>query len=283
MVQRRSLSHRLSRRAALSAIGGLCLGATLAPAAAALARDPAPTRQRDDRPISSRVLLFSKTVEYHHDSIPEAIAALTARGPEHSFRVESTEDASVFADATLAGYLAVVFLMTTGDVLDDDQQAAFERYIQAGGGYVGIHSASDTEYNWPWYGGLVGAYFKHHPDIQNAVIQFEDQSHPAMVGVPDRWSRTDEWYDFQTNPREQVNVLARLDESTYSGGEMGDDHPIAWYHAFDGGRAFYTAGGHTSASYREPVFLQHLLGGISYAAGLAPAAILPLDGAAAQA
>ncbi len=249
----------------------------------ALGFDPTSSRQRDDRPISSRVLLFSKTAAYRHDSIPEAIAALTARGPEHGFRVEAAEDASVFADATLGQYLAVVFLMTTGDILDADQQAAFERYIQAGGGYVGVHSASDTEYDWPWYGGLVGAYFMHHPDIQKAIVQVEDHSHPAMAGVPDRWARTDEWYDFRANPRGQVNVLARLDESTYSGGEMGEDHPIAWYHAYDGGRAFYTAGGHTPESYREPVFLQHLLGGMRYAAGLASASKLPFDGSAAQA
>jgi type 1 glutamine amidotransferase len=260
------LAHRLTRRAALTAAGrlclgaasGLCAGAIIAPAATALAFQS----------VAGRVLLFSKTAEYRHDSIPDAIAALTTLGAEYGLTADATEDASIFADALLTPYQAVVFLMTTGNVLDDEQQAAFERYIRAGGGYVGVHSASDTEYDWPWYGGLVGAYFKHHPDVQPATVRVEDHAHPATVGLPDRWARTDEWYDFRVNPRGAVTVLASLDESTYRGGEMGADHPIAWYHAFDGGRAFYTAGGHTRESYADRLFLQHLLGGISYAAGL---------------
>jgi type 1 glutamine amidotransferase len=199
------------------------------------------------------------------------VAALTALGAEHGFAADATEDAAVFDDAALAPYRAVVFLLTTGDVLGDAQQAAFERYIRAGRGYVGIHSACDTEYGWPWYGALVGAYFKRHPDgVHSATVRIEDASHPSTEGLPEAWDRTDEWYDFRTNPRDTVQVLARLDESTYAGGGMGADHPIAWAHPFDGGRAWYTAGGHTSESYREPLFLRHLLGGIHYAAGLAP-------------
>jgi cytochrome c len=213
-----------------------------------------------------RILLFSKTTGFRHESIPDAIAALEELGARHGFAVDTTEDAATFTDERLGRYRAVVFLMTTGDVLDDAQQAAFERYIRAGNGYVGVHSASDTEYAWPWYGELVGAYFSNHPAIQQARIQIEDSAHPSTAGLPNPWTRTDEWYSFRTNPRARVHVLATLDESTYQGGTMGIDHPFAWYHDYDGGRAWYTAGGHTSASYAEPEFLQHLLGGLLYAA-----------------
>jgi cytochrome c len=216
---------------------------------------------------SYRICAFTKTTQYRHDSIPDAVTALQALGAEHGFAVDHTEDASIFADLRLASYRAVAFLLTTGEILDPAQQAAFERYIRAGGGYIGIHSACDTEYDWPWYGRLVGAYFSRHPEIQTATAWVEDRSHPSTAGLPERWERTDEWYDFRTNPRGQVNVLARLDEATYNGGAMGEDHPIAWWHDVDGGRAWYTAGGHTAESYREPLFLQHLLGGIQYAAG----------------
>jgi type 1 glutamine amidotransferase len=225
-----------------------------------------------------RIRVFTRTTGYRHDSIPDAVSALEALGAEHGFSVDQTEDPAVFADANLASYAAIVFLLTTGDVLDAPQQAEVERYIRAGGGYVGVHSACDTEYDWPWYGQLVGAYFSRHPEIQTATVQVEDHAHPSTAGLPERWERTDEWYDFRTNPRDQVTVLLRLDESSYGGGGMGADHPIAWYHRFDGGRAWYTAGGHTAESYRDALFLQHLLGGIEYAAGQALAIRSPEDG-----
>lgn len=215
-----------------------------------------------------RILLFSKTTGFRHDSIPDAIAALQRLGAQRGFAVDATEDSASFTDEQLARYRAVVFLMTTGDVLDQAQQAAFERYIRAGNGYVGVHSASDTEYDWPWYGGLVGAYFSSHPAIQQASITIEDSTHPSTAGLTNPWIRTDEWYNFRANPRAHVHVLATLDETTYQGGTMGAAHPFAWYHDYDGGRAWYTAGGHTSASYAEPEFLQHLLGGLLYAAQL---------------
>lgn len=212
-----------------------------------------------------KVLVFSKTAGFRHDSIPAAIKALKDLGARHNFIVDATEDANAFSDANLTLYKAVVFLLTTGDALNESQQGAFERYIRAGKGYVGIHSASDTEYNWPWYGGLVGAYFDSHPAIQRATIHLENRNHTSTARLPNPWVRTDEWYNFRVNPRASVQVLARLDESTYSGGTMVD-HPIAWYHTYDGGRAWYTAGGHTSESYSEPEFLEHLRGGIEYAA-----------------
>ena len=142
--------------------------------------------------------------------------------------------------------------MTTGDVLDAAGQTAFETWIAGGGNYVGVHSAADTEYDWPFYGQLVGAYFKQHPAaIQPAAVKIEVTDHPATAGLPSAWMRTDEWYDFQTNPRATVTVLATVDESTYTGGTMGADHPIVWTHTTTGGgRALYTAMGHTMESLR---------------------------------
>ena len=219
---------------------------------------------------SRRLLVFSKTSGFRHASIKDGKIALQKLATEHNFRVDFTDDASVFSDVNLAHYDAVIFLMTTGNIFDDNQKAAFERYIRAGGGYVGIHSASDTEYAWSWYGGLVGAYFDRihgHSKVVQATIHVTDRTHPSTMMLPAIWIRTDEWYNFATNPRGRVNVLMTIDERTYKGGTMGIDHPIAWYHEYDGGRAWYTALGHTSESYYEPLFLTHLWGGIIYAAG----------------
>jgi cytochrome c len=215
------------------------------------------------------VLVVSKTTAFRHDSIPQGIAAIEQLGAEHSFAVDSTEDAARFSDANLARYKAVIFLNTTGDILDQDQKAAFERYIHSGGGFVGIHSASDTEYRWPWYGRLVGTWFASHPQIQHATVHVAAPDHPSMKGLPVAWERTDEWYNFRSNPRGAVQVLATVDETTYSGGAMGADHPIAWCQEVDGGRSWYTAMGHTKESYAEPLFRLHLLGGIESAAGVA--------------
>jgi type 1 glutamine amidotransferase len=214
------------------------------------------------------VLLFSRTAGFRHDSIPAAIAALTALGPANGYTVEATEDLAAFTAANLARFRVVVFLMTSGDAVDATGQAAFEAWIAGGGSYVGVHSAADTEYGWPFYGQLVGAYFKQHPPIQPATVRIEATNHPATAGLPSAWMRTDEWYDFQTNPRATATVVATLDEATYTGGTMGADHPIAWAHPTSGGgRAFYTGMGHTIESYAEPQFRQHLAGAIRWAAG----------------
>ena len=234
------------------------LGVPPHPAAAAESADPRFT-----------VLVFSKTTGFRHDSIPQGIAAIEALGAEHGFAVDSTEDAARFSDAVLARYKVVVFLSTTGDVLDTGEKAAFERYIRSGGGFVGIHSASDTEYGWPWYGRLVGTWFASHPQIQRATVHIVNPEHRSMTGLPTLWERTDEWYNFRSNPRGAVRVLATLDEATYSGGAMGADHPIVWCQEMDGGRSWYTAMGHTKDSYAEPLFRLHLLGGIESAAGIA--------------
>jgi type 1 glutamine amidotransferase/regulation of enolase protein 1 (concanavalin A-like superfamily) len=217
-----------------------------------------------------KVLVFSKTAGFRHASIPSGIAAIRQLGADHGFAVDATEDAAQFTSARLAQYDAVVWLSTTGDVLNAAQEAAFEAYIKQGGGYVGVHAAADTEYGWSWYGGLVGAYFQSHPANQTARVRVTDRAHPSTRDLPAEWTRFDEWYNYAASPRQRVHVLAELDESSYSpgSGAMGADHPIAWCHGYDGGRAWYTGMGHTNESYAEKEFLQHVLGGIRYAAGI---------------
>ena len=213
-----------------------------------------------------RVLVFSKTAGYRHSSIDTGKLALLKLGSSNKFIVDTTEDAAKFTEANLKKYAAVVFLNTTGNVLNANQEAAFERFIQAGGGFAGIHSATDTEYDWIWYARLVGANFLSHPKIQPAKIIVTDKENPATKHLPAVWERTDEWYNFK-NLNKDVHVLAKIDETSYEGGALGADHPMAWYHEYDGGRSFYTEFGHTEASYADSNYLKHILGGIQYAIG----------------
>ena len=209
----------------------------------------------------NKILIFSKTAGYRHGSIKPGKLAIMKLGQENGFAVDTTEDASKINEDNLKQYSAVVWLCTTGNVLDDAQQAAFERYIQAGGGYMGVHAAADTEYDWPWYNKLAGAWFLSHPKQQNAEIEIVDKNHPATKMLPDRWKRWDEWYNYK-NISPDIKVLGKLDEKTYEGGKNGDNHPFIWYHDFEGGKAFYTGAGHTDESYADALFLQHILGGI---------------------
>ncbi len=213
------------------------------------------------------LLVFSRTLGYRHDAIPAALQALNTLSAKHAWDVTATEDPTLFNDAGLAGVDAVVFLSTSGDVLDPEQQAAFERFIRSGKAFVGVHSASDTEYDWPFYGELVGAVFRVHPAIQPALARVEIPNHPATLGLPVEWTRSDEWYAFRENPRPSVDVLLALDEASYTPGDsnMAGDHPIAWCHEYEGARSFYTALGHTTESYADPLFLGHLAGGIEWA------------------
>lgn len=212
-----------------------------------------------------RILVFTKTAGYRHASIPDGVAAITALAAKNQAMVDTTSNAALFSDDNLRRYDAVVFLSTTGTVLSHFQKASFERYIQSGGGYVGVHAAADCEYFWPWYGKLVGAYFESHPEIQDATL-LKGEPHASTDHLPAQWRRKDEWYNFKSsslNP--DVKVILSLDEKSYTGGKMGDKHPAAWYHEFDGGRAWYTTLGHTSESYQEEAFLTHLWKGIEYA------------------
>ncbi|MFI7073259.1 ThuA domain-containing protein [Micromonospora sediminicola] len=252
------------------------LGAVTAVLATIACTAPAAPASAADAPYD--VLVFSKTAGFRHDSIAVGTQTVRDLGAANNFTVTATEDAAQFTTANLARFEAVIFLNTTGDVLNATQQAAFEAYISGGGGYVGVHSAADTEYDWPFYGNLVGAWFASHPAIQPATVRVEDRAHAATAHLPQLWNRTDEWYDYRTNARSTAHVLASLDESSYSGGSMGGDHPHAWCKPYSGGRSFYTGGGHTQASYAEPAFRAHLLGGIRYAAGRTKADCRPETG-----
>jgi type 1 glutamine amidotransferase len=207
----------------------------------------------------TRVLVYTRTTAYRHASIPTGIGAIRELGAAHGFAVDATEDPAEFAPH---GYDAVVFLSTSGEILDSAGKAALESYVRGGGGFVGIHGAAATEYEWPFYERLVGAWFDKHPQVQQATVRVVDRDHPATAHLEPAWVRVDEWYNFRANPRSRVRVLATVDESTYTGGTMGADHPIAWCHNMDAGRVFYTAGGHTDESFVDGAFRQHLLGGI---------------------
>ncbi len=212
-----------------------------------------------------RVLVFTRTTGWHHDSIPTAIAALQRLGAQEGLAVDHSEDASDFNDKNLQRYRAVVFANTTGDVLDATQQAAMESFVRAGGGYMGVHSAADTEYDWPWYGQLVGAWFKGHPPgLQTTKVVFERDGVPTASA----WTVTDEIYNYRSNPRSMVQVTATVDERDYQGGTMGADHPIAWCHSYDGGRAWYTGLGHEIKLYADPQFEAQLKRGLRYAVRL---------------
>ncbi|QLE01248.1 ThuA domain-containing protein [Galbibacter sp. BG1] len=218
---------------------------------------------------ADNVLVFTKTAGFRHKSIETGVALIKKLGSENDFNVTQTEDSLQFNTENLKKYDLVLFLSTTMDVLGEEQEKAFEDYIQNGGSFMGIHAASDTEYEWPWYGKLVGAYFLNHPgnpNVRNADIKRIDKEHISTKMLPDTWNRTDEWYNFKDiNP--EINVLLELDETSYEGGENGGYHPIAWYHEYNGGRAFYTGGGHTEESFSEPLFVEHVLGGIFYCLG----------------
>jgi len=231
--------------------------------AAAIVMGVSSCNKRSGKP---RLLVFSKTAAFYHESIPAGNAALIKLAAEHGFDVDTTTNADWFNEDSLANYSAVIFLNTTGDVLNHYQEVAFERYIQAGGGFVGIHAASDTEYDWGWYGRLVGGYFKNHPRPQEATFHVVDSMHPATQGMPPVFSYHDEWYNFKKlNP--DINVLVTVDENSYEGGENGNEHPMVWYHDYDGGRAFFTAFGHSDESFTDSLQLKMLLGGIKYAIG----------------
>jgi len=206
-----------------------------------------------------QVLVFNKTEAYHHESIPTGTATIKNLGDLNNFKVTETDDAGQFTENNLKNYQLVIFLSTTGNVLNEAQQEAFEVYINKGGNFFGIHSATDTEYEWKWYGDLVGAYFLSHPKIQEAKVIVEKPLHPTLAHLPKIWTRTDEWYNFKDiSPK--INVLLSLDETSYEGGKNGEIHPIAWYRDLEGGgKSIYTGGGHTKDSYSEPAFQEHLL------------------------
>ncbi|OLF06042.1 sugar-binding protein [Actinophytocola xinjiangensis] len=222
------------------------------------------------------VLVFSKTTNFYHDSIPAGIDAIRELGAEHDFTVEATDDAAAFTDENLAGFDAVVFNNTnstpeSGDLLDADQRAAFQRFVRAGGGFTGIHAASASERDWPWYEQLVGAIFDQHPVPQVGRVKVLDRTHPSTAGLPELWEQQEEWYNWRTNPTGSVHTLVQIKTGdSVTGLDEGLDHPWSWCQRFDGGRSWFTAGGHAAEKFDDRWFRQHLLGGIEWAAGAKP-------------
>lgn len=228
--------------------------------------------------IQFKVLAFSKTEGYRHEAISAGVAGLEKLAKENFFQLDHTEDAGIFSSNKLNDYDAVIFLNTTGDIFDDDQKQGFQEFVRSGKGVVGIHSATDTEYDWPWFNEMIGAQFDHHPHIQTARLN-TIQKHPSTYHLPVTWLWTDEWYNFK-NFNDKVIVLLELDENSYDSGRDTNirRHPIAWFHDFDGGRIFYTGLGHVPEAYDNPVFMKHLMGGIWYAAKPEVPIARPIDG-----
>ena len=208
---------------------------------------------------SKKVLVFTKTVGWRHKSIETGAQTFKDFGKTHNLKVTHTEDSLHFVRKSLAQYDAVVFLNTTGNILDTNGQKAFEKYIQNGGSFLEVHSAVDIEYDWPWYGKLVGGYFESHPNnpnLRSAIVQ-KAQPHPTTKHYDANFTTQDEWYNFKgINP--EVHTVLTLDESSYEGGTNGDFHPIAWYHHYNGGKGYYIGGGHDKKKYSEPDFKQEL-------------------------
>lgn len=222
-----------------------------------------------------RALLVTKTGGWHHESIVDGVPALQALARRHNFRLDRHQDRIPLSDQLLSNYEVIILLNTTENIFNEEEQAAFEKFIRAGKGYVGIHAASDTEYDWPWYNQLVGRMFRIHPAVQTAMLDVRQPNFPGLERWPRRLLWTDEWYEFTEEKVEGLNYLLTVDEKTFkaeanwgrvAGTGMGDFHPIAWYHQFDGGRAFYTALGHMPEVYQDKLFLEHVYGGIYWAA-----------------
>lgn len=223
-----------------------------------------------------KALLVTKTDGWHHDSGSAGVVALQGLAKLHHFEIFWSNDMNrVMNDKWLADYDVVIFLLTTGDVLNAEQQGALERFVQSGKGFVGIHSAADTEYDWPWYTNMLGHMFHIHPAIQTATVEVLDPNFPGLDRFAKRFIFTDEWYQYDAPRTDKLHYLLNLDEDTYSaaanwgakkGEGMGKSHPIAWAQEYDGGRVFYTGLGHMASTYSDDNFLHHLYGGIYWAA-----------------
>lgn len=213
-----------------------------------------------------KVLIFSKTLGYRHASIETGVECIRKLGQTEDFEVEHSEDSKVFLSDSLYKYDAVIFLSSSGDVFDEGEQEAFQAYVKNGGAVMGIHGATTTEYDWPWFNQLMGAYFDNHPEIQTADFDVVDPNHPSTRQLPTRFQMEDEFYNFYSI-QPGLKPLIRIDEFSYEGGKHGDNHPIAWYHVFEGSRVFYTALGHRKELYKDSLFVEHLRGGISYVLG----------------
>lgn len=280
------------RKSATRALTALCAGTLLAAGAAGVSTGPASAARTTEGVHAAapyKVLVVGKTLGFRHSHIDDTTNAVIKLGQENGFTVDVwdprqpdlTLASTPFTSAQdLSQYATILFASPVDGtnsqnpasprLLNDSELAALQGYIHDGGGYVGLHAATDTMHAVPWYSELSGgkARFRNHPAQQQATMVVEDPSHPSTTMLPKKWSRFDEWYNFTANPRQDVHVLLTLDESTYSGGSMGADHPISWCHNFEGGRSWYEGAGHVDSSYTDPLFLQHLLGGIEWTAGV---------------
>ena len=221
---------------------------------------------------SIHVLVFTKTEGYRHESISSGLKMLYDLSKKQNWVITATENAQLLRDDFLATFDVAVFINPTGNAICDAGKAAFEKWMDSGKGFVGIHSATDFEYDWEYYGNLCGAYFKTHPASQEATIVFENTDHPAMKPFKGMKSYTtfDEWYTFKENPRPNVNVLATLDENSIKqfsndNFRMGD-HPIIWFHEKNGVRSFYTGLGHTHEAFQDKLIVEHIKNAINWAA-----------------
>lgn len=213
------------------------------------------------------VLVFSKTSGYRHKSIETGKEQLKSWGENENWNVSFSEETTYLNDQNLKDVDVIAFLNTTLEVLDEASRESLKKYINNGGGFVGIHSATDTEYNWPWYHQMIGAQFINHPKTQVAKMDVNHTcNHPSIKHFEDTFSVKDEWYNFKDTVLPRVNVLLTLDESSYEGKQMNKNHPIAWYQYYEGGRIFYTGMGHTKEIFFNPAFKKHLVEGINWAA-----------------
>ena len=220
-----------------------------------------------------KVLVYTKNgVGFVHDNIENSIIALKAMGEQYGFSVDATEDPSVFTDENLQQYDALVFSNTNNDVFDTDaQRVALMRYIQAGGGFVGIHSASGTERKWKWFKQLLGATFYWHDKYQPFTVNIIDAKHPSVAHLPRKWVRVkgDEFY-YLKQMNVNLHVVAVNDATTLEGENerrldtFGDVFPSVWCQEFDGGRSWYTSLGHGKEDYMDEEFRKHILGGIEW-------------------
>ena len=216
--------------------------------------------------IRTRVLMLTATAGFRHDSIAAATSAMrTLTASSGEFTLTVTEDLSLLSRASLADYAVVMFALTSGELpLTADQKTALVDFVSGGRGFIGVHSATDTLYEWPDYGRLIGAYFREHPWTQHADVVVEDRSHPVTAGLEARFSLLEEFYTFRENPRGRVQVLLRLDAASV--GAVGD-YPLAWAHTFGAGRVYYNALGHFPATWSDARFLPQLANAIRWAAG----------------
>jgi type 1 glutamine amidotransferase len=226
-----------------------------------------------DKLKNKQVLLFTKNGKgYVHENIPASIAAIQKLGNDYKFKVDTTTNSALFTEDNLKKYDVLIFSNTNNDVFDTEQEkVAFMRYIQAGGGFMGIHSASGTERNWTWFKLMLGATFLRHPPFQPFTVHVLDPKHPAVKNLPVKWDTKDEFYLFREfNPAIKVlifsdlSVIKESNQKTVTPDVFGNRYPSVWCQEFDGGRTWYSALGHDRNDYSNPVYLAHIIEGLKW-------------------